>query len=73
MTLRPSSIRDVPWALVRDRDARRHVYRRSAAAAMEQLAEAQARMLRDATGFDYRERHGDEIAPLPLALSETGQ
>lgn len=37
-------------------------------AAMERLAEAQARMLRDSVKLDYRNRPGDEIAPLSLPL-----
>jgi cytosine/adenosine deaminase-related metal-dependent hydrolase len=133
-SIRPTSIRNVPWAVVRDRDARRHVYRRNVdlfladgkvteitpaaarpqeanepaldgsgmlalpglvnihvlvdgtivlqdgvplylntAAAIERMAEAQARMLHDVAGLDYRGRHGDAIAPLSLALSETAQ
>jgi hypothetical protein len=37
-------------------------------AAIEKLAEAQARMVRDARKIDYRGRHGDEIAPLSLPI-----
>lgn len=39
-------------------------------AAAEQLAEAQARMIRDAAGLDYRGRDGDAITPLSLALRD---
>jgi hypothetical protein len=38
------------------------------AAAMERLAEAQARMLKDSVKRDYRGRSADEIAPLSLPL-----
>src|SRR5258708_16055630 len=37
-------------------------------AAMEQVAEAQARMIRDAPKIDYAQRAGDEISPLSLKL-----
>lgn len=37
-----------------------------AASAAEEMAESQAKMLRDASGLDWRGRHGDEIAPLSL-------
>ncbi len=37
-------------------------------AAMEKVAEAQARMIADTTKNDYRGRHGDEIAPLSLEV-----
>ncbi|MCW5744664.1 MAG: amidohydrolase family protein [Alphaproteobacteria bacterium] len=39
-----------------------------AEAAAAQVAESQARMLRDAVRFDYRGRHGDAIAPLSLPI-----
>ncbi|WP_421996349.1 amidohydrolase family protein [Reyranella sp.] len=39
------------------------------AAAMDRLAEAQARMLRDSVKLDYAGRAADEIAPLSLPLS----
>jgi hypothetical protein len=32
------------------------------------LAQAQARMIRDATKHDYANRHGDEISPLSLPM-----
>ena len=38
------------------------------AGAMERLAEAQARMLRDSVKLDYANRPGDEISPLSLPL-----
>ena len=38
-------------------------------AAMERLAEAQARMLRDSVKLDYAHRPGDEIAPLSLPIA----
>jgi len=38
------------------------------AAAMERLAEAQARMLRDSVKIDYANRPGDRIAPLSLPV-----
>ncbi len=38
------------------------------ATAMERLAEAQARMIRDSVKFDYANRPGDEISPLSLPL-----
>jgi 5-methylthioadenosine/S-adenosylhomocysteine deaminase len=37
-------------------------------AAAGQLAEAQARMIHDTGGLDYRGRHGDEITPLSLTV-----
>ena len=39
------------------------------AAALERVAEAQARMLRDSTKNDYARRHADQIAPLSLPVS----
>ena len=39
-----------------------------AKAAMEKMAEAQARMIRDAAGIDYAQRAGDEISPLSLEI-----
>ena len=38
-------------------------------AAMETLAEAQARMIRDAPKIDYAQRPGDQISPLSLGMS----
>lgn len=38
-------------------------------AAMERLAEAQARMLRDSVKLDYAQRPGDEISPLSLRIA----
>lgn len=38
--------------------------------AMDRVAEAQARMIRDAAKLDYRGRHGDEIAPLSLEIRD---
>jgi cytosine/adenosine deaminase-related metal-dependent hydrolase len=38
------------------------------AAAMERLAEAQARMLKDSVKRDYRGRSAEEIAPLSLPI-----
>jgi len=38
-------------------------------AAMERLAEAQARMLRDSVKLDYAHRSGDEISPLSLPIA----
>jgi len=38
-------------------------------AAMERLAEAQARMLRDSVKLDYANRPGDEISPLSLPIA----
>ena len=40
-----------------------HLYSK---AAMEQLAEAQARMIRDSVKIDYAQRPGDQISPLSL-------
>jgi hypothetical protein len=37
-------------------------------AAMETLAEAQARMIRDTPKIDYAQRPGDEISPRSLPL-----
>jgi len=37
-------------------------------AAMEKVAEAQARMIRDAPTIDYAQRPGDQIAPLSLPV-----
>ena len=39
------------------------------AAAMERVAEAQARMLRDSVKIDYANRPGDEISPLSLPMA----
>ena len=36
---------------------------------METLAEAQARMIRDAPKIDYAQRPGDQISPLSLGMS----
>ena len=38
------------------------------AAAMERLAEAQARMLEDSVKHDYAGREADQIAPLSLPI-----